>query len=192
LVIYKGTLKQTLVGGGQSRPLSFGFYLIVDHDTANIAQIDYITVGTSKIFSTDTLTNLHFVEVDGSSGKTYTEFAQILTDCETNEGYTSEGVFVQGLNSVFAISTNSAITFPKTLSGSGGGVSFQNKFPVYFTSALTVSFDATDSTLSSTHGETLDAALSRLSNMLTAQGYSQQSLKSGDAKGSVPILMPFR
>lgn len=182
LIIFKGSLKQTATGLGVSQKINSQFYLIVDHDTAAFAQVEYLTVNGSKTYATMTETNFHFVQVTGAKGKTIQAISQPPSDCDTNEGITSDSVFVQGADSALLVDAGTTITFPKTLSGAGGQVDYSQGPPIYIASSLVLGFDAKQTPLSNGNGETLDAAISRISTMLEGQGYQKQSEKK--AKGS--------
>ena len=177
LVIYKGTLKQSAVGIGMSQKLTSQFYLIVDHDTANIAEIQYVTSNNSRRYYVQTETNLHFVQMSGPKGKTIQAIAHSPNECDVNEGVTTDGVFVQGADSTLAVNTSSSITFPKVLLGSGKHISYSGG-PIYVESSLVLSFDATQTPLSNGNGETLDAAVTRVSSILEGQGFQKQSEKT--------------
>ena len=187
LIIYKGTLKQSAVGLGVSQKLNSKFYLIVDHDTANIVQIEYVTFHNSKTYDTSSETNLHFVQMSGANGKTIQAIAHPPTDCDVNDGITSDGVFVQGTDSTLTVNTGSTLVFPKTLSGSGSQVSYSSG-PIYIYSTLGGTFDAVQTPLSNGNGETLDAAVTRISSLLEGQGFQKQSQKKKSSKYPLGLL----
>jgi hypothetical protein len=184
LVIYKGTIKQTGVGLGITRKITSQYYMIVDYDTADVGQIQYTTVNKAKEYSTHTITNLHFVQINASKGKTGEAISHLPNDCGANQGSTSESVFVEGADGALTVSPGKTITNPKMFSGGGTQISQSNFQPVYVQSGLVVSFDAGQTALSNGNGETLDAAMARLSSTLEGQGYYRQS----ESKGSLHPL----
>src|SRR4051812_33722232 len=76
LLIYKGTLKQSAIGLGVSKKINSQFYLIVDHDTASVAQIQYLSLNGSKTYDTMVETNFHFVQISGPKGNNTEAIAQ--------------------------------------------------------------------------------------------------------------------
>jgi hypothetical protein len=184
LIIYKGTLKQSAVGTGMSQKQTSQFYLIVDHDTANLAEIKFISVNNTKRYYVYSETNLHFVQISGPKGKTMEVIAHSPNECDINEGNTSDGVFLQGTDSTLAVNPGVTVTFPKILSGGGNHVSYSGG-PIYVESSLVVGFDATQTPLSNGNGETLDAAVARISSILESQGFQKQSQKTGSFKSAV-------
>jgi hypothetical protein len=188
LIIYKGTLKQSATGQGVSRKVTSKFYLVVDHDTANIAQIEYTTVNGSKIYGTDVETNLQFDQVSAPKGKTIEAIAHSPNSCDTGEGDTVDSVFLKGTDGILGVNTNSTVTFPKILSGSGSVVSYSSGPAIFVGSILMVSFDAAQTQLSNQNDEKLDSAVSRISAMLEGQGYNQQSEKSRGSKSLLNSL----
>jgi hypothetical protein len=188
LIIYKGTLKQTASGLGVSRKIVSQYYLIVDHDTANIAQIQSTTVNGSKTYGTDTETNLHFVQMSGAKGKTIQAIAQPPSDCDISAGQTSEGVFVQGTDSSLAVTSGSTTTFPKSLSGGGSQIDYSQGPPIIIASTAMLTFDTTQTQLSNGNGETLDQALTRISSILEAQGFQKQSQKTKSSRYPLRML----
>jgi len=188
LIIYKGTLKQAATGLGVNQKLNSQFYLIVDHDTAAFTQVPYLSFNGSKTYATMTETNFHFVQMSGAKGKTIQAIAKPPSECDTNEGNTSDSVFVQGADSTLIVNSGTTITFPKTLSGAGGQVDYSQGPPIYIASTLVVSFDSKQTPQSNGNGETLDAALTRISTMLEGQGYQKQSEKLKSSKYPLRLL----
>src|SRR5262245_54765909 len=148
LVIYKGTLKQSGTGQGVSLKLTSKFYLIVDTATANIAEIQYVTVNNSRVYDTDTQTNLHILQISAPKGKTSEAISQAPNTCDINEGNTNDLVFVQGADSQLTVNTGTTITFPKTLSGADTEADTSHGSPILITSSLVVSFDSVQTPLS--------------------------------------------
>jgi hypothetical protein len=178
LIIYKGTLKQSGLGQGVSQKLTSKLYLIVDHDTASVAQIEYTSVKGSKAYATGTTTNLQFDQVSAPKGKVTEAIVQPPSSCDTNDGNTSDIVIVKGADSTLAVNTNSTITFPKVLSGSDAEIDHSAGPAIYVASSVVVSFDAADTHLSNQNGETLDAAVSRISAVLEGEGYIKQNAET--------------
>ncbi|HLX70264.1 MAG TPA: hypothetical protein VKV04_11615 [Verrucomicrobiae bacterium] len=184
LVIYKGSLKQTAIGKGASAKLTSKFDLIVDHATGFAAEIQYVAVKGSKLYSTGTETNLHIVQFDAAHGKTYEALSQPPNSCDLDEGNTNDIVFVQGADSELKVDTNTTITFPKTLSGGDTEIDSSSGSPISVTTVGVVSFDPVQTGISNGNGETMDAAVARISAILEGEGYVKQtglSRKSGRA-----------
>src|SRR5262249_40093718 len=90
LVIYKGTLKQSGTGQGVSIKLTSKLYVIVDHNTGHTAEIQYVSVNNSKMYDTDTETNLHIVQISGPKGKNIEALSQAANACDISEGNTND------------------------------------------------------------------------------------------------------
>jgi hypothetical protein len=174
LLIYKGTLKQSALGQGASEKLNSSLYLIIDHSTANTAQILYSTSGRTKVYHTLTDTNLHIVQVAGAKGKTTEAIAHLANSCDVSEGSTSDDVLAEGADSLLTVNVNTTVTFPKVLSGSSKVISYDTNTPTYVESTLVASFDAPHTLISNEAGDTLDAAVARMSNLLGGLGYTNQ------------------
>jgi hypothetical protein len=171
-----------------SKKLNSQFYLIVDHDTAEVAQIQYVTVNGSKMYTTETETNLHFVQISGVKGKTIDAIAQPPSECDTNGGNTSDSVFVQGTDGTLTVKPGVTITFPKTLSGTDNEVDHSQSSPIYIASTVVVSFDSKQTPLSNGNGETLDAVLGRISAILEGQGFQKSSEKVKSSRYPVKFV----
>jgi len=192
LIIYKGTLRGSFYGQNLSEKLNFGFYLVVDYDTANVAEIQYASIRGNKFYSSNTETNLQFMEMNGPNGKTIQAISIPPNSCDTSEGITSAGVLAKGATSVLTINTNSTISFPKVLSGGGRGIDSSSGQPTYIENTVVVSFDSPDTLTSNENGETMDAAVTRLTNALQAQGYSEASEKKQAGAGTRRSLKLLR
>ena len=175
LLIYKGTIKQAETGQGASEKLNANCYVVIDHASANIAQIQYTTLGKNKIFSSTTDTNYHLVQITGLKGKNVEALARRATSCDVDSGKTSETVLAEGTDSSLLVDRGITLTFPKTLSGTANEISYDSGSPSYVTTTLVLGFDAVQTPISNENGDTLDAAVSRLSGLLQNQGYSRQS-----------------
>ncbi len=187
LIIYKGTLKQNASGLGVSMKLNSQFYLVVDHDTAAVALIQYVTANSSKTYAASTETNLHFVQMSAGKGKLIDAISQPPGECDLSDGNSSENVFVQGAEATLTLSPGSTVTFPKTLSGTDKEVDTSSG-NIYIESTLVVSFDKTQTPLSNGNGETLDAAVARISTSLEDQGYQKQSEKTKSSRHPLNLL----
>ena len=187
LIIYKGTLKQSAVGLGVNQKLNSQFYLIVDHDTANVVEIQSINFKGSKTYATSTETNLHFVQMSGAKGKTIQAIAHSPNECDVDEGASDDGVFVQGADATLTLQPGSTVVFPKTLSGTASQVS-NSSGPIYIESTLVVGFDTKQTPLSNGNAETLDQALTRISSILEGEGYQKQSLKSKSSRYPLSLV----
>jgi hypothetical protein len=189
LLIYKGTIKQSTTGQGASLKLNPSIYLIIDHATANTAQILYTTSGRTKVYSTTTGTNFHIVQLTGAKGKTIEAIAHLANSCDLSEGSTSDDVLAQGADSLLVLNAGGTVTFPRILSGSSKVVSYESGTPAYVESTLTASFDATQTQVSNEAGDTLDAAVARISNLLQSQGYSNPAGNLNPTGNSSPIAI---
>src|SRR5262245_48005759 len=95
LIVYKGTRRDNYNGNGRSLTVLARLSLIVDHDTAQAARLQYESINGVKRYSTAQWTNTHFVEVAGAR-VTYTAIARMLTPCEIESGATGEGIYCKG------------------------------------------------------------------------------------------------
>jgi len=77
------------------------------------------------MYSSNTETNLHFVEVSGPGASVYTAVTQPPSECDTNSGSTSEGVFLRGLTTTLTINPASQAdtdSYTFVVSNGGGSV----------------------------------------------------------------------
>jgi hypothetical protein len=190
LVIYSGTAKESRVGSGQSQNLTFKYYLVLDHDTANLTEIVYSTINGVKRFSVYNHTNYHLVEIGGPNGKNTEAIAHLPSSCDGSSGSSTESVFLAGTASSLVVSSNSTISFAKALSGAGKGVSYSSGQPAYFQTSIVIAFNSAQTLTSNQNGETLDTATTRLSNVLQGQGYYQQSEKLSERSSELPPMLP--
>lgn len=190
LIIYSGTLKQAATGEGVSVKLNLKAYLVVDHATGYAGLIQYVTFNGSKMYGTDTETNLHIVQFSGAQGKSDEALSQPPNTCDLEEGNTNDIVFVQGADSELTVTTNTTITFPKTLSGGDTEIDSSSGSPISVTSSAVVSFNSAQTFISNGNGETLDAAVARISAILEGEGYVKQSSMSKKFRRSLFSLLP--
>jgi hypothetical protein len=174
LVLYRGIRKDTYTGDGHARALTLRMILIVDHDTAQTAQLYYATVNGAKHYSTSHWTNTHFVQVAGARGS-FTAIARPPTQCEIDSGLTGEGVYCTGANRTLTISTNSTVFFPGTLRDSGNGLFYSDSSgePILGEGAFHLVFDRPATIASNKSGESIDAAFTRLTDHLESLGYTR-------------------
>ena len=189
LVVYSGTAKESRVGAGQSQKITFKYYLVLDHDNANLTEIVYYNIKGVKRFSTYSHTNFHLVEISGPNGKGTMAIAATPNDCDVSEGSTSDGVFLSGATSSLAVNTNSTISFPKVLTGSGRGISYPNFQPTFNQSSIVINFNSAETLQSNENREALDAAVGRLASLLQGQGYYQQSEKVSERSSEIVLLL---
>ena len=171
LIVYKGTAPITYIGQDQTLLVNFKMFLVVDHDTANVAELLYANGHGTKLYSTGTETNLHVVDVTGANGRIYTALSRQLSQCDIDSGSTSEGVFVRGISSPIPVSTNTTISFPKTLTSEEHG--YDPDLVILVNGTLSVSFDKKDTLISNTAGDDLAAALARLVTYVQSLGYTE-------------------
>ena len=189
LLIYKGTVKQSTTGQGASLKSTPSLYLIIDHATANTAQILYSTSGRTKVFSTTIGTNFHIVQLTGAKGKTIEAIAHLANSCDLSEGSSSDDVLAQGADSFLVLNGSTTITFPKVLSGSSKVISSDSGTPAYVESTLTASFDAVHTQISNGAGDTLDAAVARMTSLLESEGYTNQADILSLKGNNLPIVL---
>ncbi len=172
VIIFKGTAKVNYIGQSQNVNLTFNLFLVVDDATADVGEILYSSSHGQKLYSTDTVTNLHIVQVSGSGGKIYSAVSRPPGDCDTNS--TSEGVFLEGLVTTLKVNTNSSIYFPKTVTAVER--SYDSAPPASLANGtLTANFDSKNTLLSNSAGDSVDLAVTRLVTTLQSQGYSEAS-----------------
>jgi hypothetical protein len=172
VIIYSGTARVNYIGQSQSLNLTFKLFLVVDDATADVGEILYANTHGQKFYSTDTVSNLHIVQVSGSGGKIYSAISQPPDDCDTNS--TSEGVFLEGVVTTLKVTTNSSIYFPKTVTAVER--SYDSSPPASLANGtLSANFDSKDTLISNSNGESLDQAVTRLITALQLQGYSEAS-----------------
>jgi hypothetical protein len=186
LLIYKGTARFKFVGDGISRSVPVKSALVFDHQTTQAVVIAYGSINGFKFYGTDSVTNLHVVQVTGNLGKGYTALTQQRTQCDLDADNRSESVFCQGADSVLKIYTNSTTVFPKTMSSVGMTVSFleASEIPVIAQENVTINFNSLETIQSNTAGETLEEAAGRLSAQLESLGYVYSA-----GKGQRPTLI---
>jgi hypothetical protein len=172
LIVYKGTAKVTYIGHNHNVQASFKLFFIVDHDTAKVAELLYANINGQKLYSTDTETNLHIVEVSGANGKVYTALTRPLSQCDTNDGTTSEDVFLEGVTTTLAVETNGSIYFPKTLTSVGQGYD-PSAPPSLVNGTITATFDQKDTQTSNSADDDLDVVLARLVTYVQSLGYTE-------------------
>ena len=172
LIHYKGTRRDTYTGEGHGLTVNPKVILIVDHDTAQVARLEYATVFGSKYYSTAKWTNAHFVQVSGTRGS-YTVIARAATQCELDSGATGEGVYCKGANAALTINTNSTVAFPKILSARGIGLGYSSTSgqPILDEGSFQLVFDSPGTLASNRAGESLDAAFARITAYIESLGY---------------------
>lgn len=172
VVIFKGTAKVNYIGQSQNVNLTFSLYLVVDDATADVGEILYANTHGQKFYSTDTVTNLHIVQVSGSGGKIYSAISRPPGDCDTNS--TTEGVFLEGVVTTLKVTTNSSVYFPKTVTAVER--SYDSSPPASLANGtLAASFDSKNTLISNSAGESVDLAVTRLVTALQSQGYVEAS-----------------
>ena len=174
LVLYKGIRKDTYTGDGYARVLTLRMILIVDHTTAQAAYLNYANIYGAKHYTISHWTNAHFVQVAGVRGSS-TAIARPPTQCEMDSGTTGEGIYCSGANRTLTLNTNSTVFFPATLRDNGNGLFYSNTSgePILGQGAFQVVFDRPGTIASNKSGESLDAALTRLSAHLESLGYTR-------------------
>ncbi|HXJ61051.1 MAG TPA: hypothetical protein VNU68_30770 [Verrucomicrobiae bacterium] len=175
LIVYRGTRRDNYNGSGHSLTVLSRLILIVDHDTAQAARLQYESVNGVKRYSTSQWTNTHFVEVTGTR-VTYTAIARMLTPCEIDSGATGEGIYCKGANATLTLNTNSTVFFPKILSDHGNGLGHSqiSGEPFLDDGSFQLVFDRPGTLTSNQAGETLDAAFARFTAYLESLGYARQ------------------
>ena len=94
LVVYQGTDKVNYLGSDRNVALTWNIFLVIAHDTGNVGGVSYLNYQSTKHYSTSTVTYLQFVQASGANGTTYTVLSHPLDPCETDQGFTSEGLMV--------------------------------------------------------------------------------------------------
>jgi hypothetical protein len=186
VILYKGTVKVTYTGQNQTMKLSFKAFLVVDHDTADVAELLYASVSGTKFYSTGFLTNQHIVEVTGARLKQYSALTRPASDCDIADGLTGEAVVLQGANSLLAVGTNTTISFPKTLTSVEQGYSEDSGPASLINGTLTASFDKNRTIASNTAGDTLDSAFDKLVAYVQSLGYTEAA---GEASKALTTAM---
>jgi hypothetical protein len=179
LVLYRGSAKETFVGQGGTAQFKFGLALIVDHDTANVAYLEFGAVNGQLIYFSGTLTNMHFVTVTSAPGKTSTVVARPPTECDLAEGFDSESIFAKGDNSLLLINTNTATTilFARSFTSTGRSLDTSDD-PMLFERTFTAAFDKVQTPANNGSGATLEDVLAKLSTDVESRGY----VKTGSRK----------
>ena len=174
LIFYKGPRTDTYVGEGHGLTVAWKMVLIVDHDTAKSARLQYATINGVKRYSTTSWTNTHFVHVTGATGS-YTVIARPPTQCEMDCGATGEGVYCKGRDATLTLNTNSTVSFPRIMSDRGNGLSYSQTSgqPNLVDGSFQVTFDRPGTIASNRTGETLEAALARLIAHFESLGYTR-------------------
>ncbi len=115
------------------------------------------------------------MQVTGAHGKAYTTLAHIPNDCDAQENPGKEGVYLQGANATLKLNTNSTMSFPRTLTDSGVGLSHStNTGEPYITSgSFLLVFNPGRTMTSNQAGETVDVALARIVAYVESLGYVQ-------------------
>jgi hypothetical protein len=130
------------------------------------------------------------VEVSGANNKVYTALARPLSQCDTNDGNTSESVFLEGVNSTLAVKTNSSITFPKTLTLTEQGYD-SSASPSLVNVTLTATFDQKNTLMSNSVGNDLDGALAKFTTYVQSLGYTEAPQIARKSGGFAPQAARF-
>lgn len=174
LIFYKGVRRESFHGEGRTLAVHGKFLMVVDHQTARVATIEYVNINGQKRYSTSEWTDTHFVQIRGLH-KTYTAIARPPTECEIQSGVSGEGVYCSGANSLLTLNTNSSISFPKVLKDAGNGISFAQTTgdPVLGEGSFQVTFDRPGTLASNKEGESLDEAFARLVRYVESLGHTR-------------------
>jgi hypothetical protein len=148
--------------------------LIVDYDTAEAAHVEYATVNGVRRYSISHWTNTHFVQIAGTRNSS-TAIARPPTQCEMDSGSTGESVYCVGANRTLTINTNSTVFFPGMLSDHGNGLFYSDASgqPILGEGSFHLVFDRPGTITSNKSGESLDSALTRLTDYLDSLGYTR-------------------
>jgi hypothetical protein len=173
LVLYKGTRRDTYTGESHALTVTWKMILVVDHDTAQAARVQYATINGVRRYATSQWTNTHFVQVTGARGG-YTVIARSLTQCEMDCGLTGEGVYCKGANATLMLNTNSTAFFPKIFSDHGNGLSYSHTSgqPVVNEGSFQVVFDRPATLASNQAQETFATAFARFVAYVESLGYT--------------------
>jgi len=173
LVLYKGSRRDAFNSQGQTLTINWKTFLVVDHDTVQVASLQYGTISGAQRYSTNLWDRVHFVQVPGAKAH-YTAIARMPTQCEIDSGATGEAVYCKGIDAALTVSTGTTVTFPKILTDRGSGLGFSdvNGQPYLVAGSFKFVFDSAGTLQSNQAGETFDAALTRLINYVESLGYN--------------------
>jgi hypothetical protein len=173
LLFYGGVRSVSYTGENYAQTLKWKMILLVDYGNTKVAEVSYATINGQKHYFSSYFTNAHFVTVTGKANS-FTVIAHLPSQCELDSGVTTEGVFCTGANSSLTVNAKTTLPFAKTFSGTGSGLYYSSSTgdPITDTSAYSVSFDQSSTIASNQSGETLDAAIARLSSYLQTLGYT--------------------
>ena len=173
VIIYKGTLKESVTGESNASRTTWKLFLIVDRDTGHFARIRYATINGANTHRTLLRTNTHIVQVTGLNSQVYSAITRIPTDCDSQESPGNETVAFKGPNVSLKISANSIVSFPKILTDMGVGLSHSTTSgaPILSEGTFLLTFSKTETLASNNSGETLDAAFGRLVTYVQSLGF---------------------
>ncbi len=174
LVFYGGTRTDAYTGENHGTTVKWKMILLVDYNNAQVAEISYAVINNNKHYFSSTFTNAHFVTVTGKSSSS-TVIAHMPSQCELDSGQTSEGVYCFGINANLTLDVKTTISFPKTFTSRGGGLSYStsNGQPILDEGLYQLNFDQRSTLSSNQSGETYDAAIAKMTAYLESLGYTQ-------------------
>lgn len=175
LIIYKGTEKETVTGQNNGLRINSKVIVIINLDTGNYAPIGYAILNGNKRLSTTQQTNAHIVQVSGTQSKIITVISRIPNDCDAQERPGKEAVVLKGANAMLTVSSNSTVSFPKTLNNNGSGLSHSSSSGelVLTDGIVLLTFNKAETLASNNAGESFDIAYARLLASVEAHGYTR-------------------
>ncbi len=172
VLIYKGTERGSIIGGGSEQKISAQLYSVIDWTTGDLKSIGAMTLNGSKVFTVTTAVGVRFYGAVGTGGRTYT----LITRYDEKQSPFQEILtFGYGLDSPLETRPGTFIYAPKMLKGAGHNVvvdsSDDNTTLTDTTSIL--SFLKKESQAANTGGATVDDVISSLRSQFLSKGYRE-------------------
>jgi hypothetical protein len=174
LLVYKGIETETITGQGSVLRINSKVFVIVDHETGQLARLAYATINGVKRHSTSQDTNTHIVQVSGKNDRIYSVISRIPSDCEGATSPGHEALILKGANATLTFKAGETTSFPRTLTDYGIGFFFSTSTgePGIDEGKAVLVFSQKETIASNTAGESLDMAYNRLLAYVQSLGFT--------------------
>lgn len=174
LVVYKGLSRNLINGNDRTLVVNWRTVIIVDPTEGSAAILHYgIQFGRKIYIPPVTGTNLHITRVEGTS-RSYTVINSRISPCELEQGSNAERVSFSGPDATLTLRSGSTIQFPKVIKSATGYLSRPGRPDASVVEeAIQCSYNRPATIASNEAGETVGAAMNRITAELIGQGYTQ-------------------
>ena len=172
--IYNSVGKQTLYGNNQVTHITVRGYFVFDPDTLRGAAVGGLTVNHLKVFVVVPMQKYRVDHVTGPNGSSFTIIAKAESPGTQFAGTLLETGFQRGRDRSVTIDSLGARLLPRTFFSSSKAISRNTQTNIITASEATGSATLDiNASRASNLSETFDAAVSRLTTLFIARGYTQ-------------------